>query len=67
MKMEQVDPIMVEDGVEEAGERRNQPRIDAVQEEGVEDAVHGSRLGGANPERYLPPSLSSLSIKRSAV
>nr|XP_045083589.1 protein FAR1-RELATED SEQUENCE 5-like [Aegilops tauschii subsp. strangulata] len=49
-----MDLVVAEDGVEEVGERGNQPGDDAAHEEGVESAAWGFRLGGANPERSLP-------------
>ena len=55
MEMEHVVAVMVENGVEEAGERRNQPCPNVVQEEGIEGVVRGLRLGEGEPKHRLSP------------
>ena len=55
MKMEGMEIIMAEDGVDETGERGDQPLEDAVQEEGIEGTAQGFQLGGAGPEHGLFP------------
>ena len=53
MKMEGVDLIVTEDGVEDVGEGGNQPGNGATREEGVESAARGLRLGRADPKHSL--------------
>ena len=55
MKMEGMEVIMVEDSIEEMRERADEPREDAVLEEGIKSIPRGLRLGGANPKRSLFP------------
>ena len=55
MNVEHVEATMLENGIEEAGEGRNHPRADVVQEEGITGTVRGLRHGGGNLERGIPP------------
>ena len=54
MKMEGMQLVMVEDGLEEIREGGNQSRDNAAHEEGVEGASQSFWLGGASPELGLP-------------
>ena len=55
MKMEGMELVMAEDGVEKSRERGDQPREDTMHGEGVEGTIRGLRIGGAGPERRLSP------------
>ena len=57
MKMEGVELVVAKNGEEEVGERRNQPREDAVLKEGVEGATQGSSLAEPTWSVVSPPSL----------
>ena len=53
MKIEGVEIIMAEDGVEEVRERGDQPDEDALREERIGGTAQCFRLDRAGPERYL--------------
>ena len=55
MDMERVEAIVVKNDEEEAGEWGHQPRVDAVQEEGIECTIRGLRYGRGDLERGIPP------------
>ena len=54
MKMKGLDPVVIEDGKEETGERGDEPSKDAVQEEGIDGLTQRFQLDGAEPDHRLP-------------
>ena len=64
MKMQRLQPEMVENLIEEIGEGRNQPGSDVAREEGEEGASLRLRHLGSKSELRLSPSLLSPAASR---
>ena len=65
MEMQRLQPVVVEDLIEEIGEGRNQPDGDTAREEREERAPLGPRHIGGNPELRLLPFVT-LSYRQQA-